>query len=121
MARRVKGFIVLHPGDRGALFLDIVLKPSVKPRGRLKDVLEEVRRCFYSAESCPYAQALMRRGYRYVASEDLTHIPSVNAGVIELVAELARHGFEVIYVDAPSDIPQEAGSRGKAVRYAGNS
>ena len=120
MARRVKGFIVLHPGDRGQTFLDIVLKPDVKPRGRLKSMLESLQEWFYCAESCPYAQVFIKHGYRYVASEDLTHIPSVNAGVIEAVAELARHGFEVIYADTPLDAYQRARSRERVVERAGS-
>ena len=85
----VKGVVIVHPNDRGAVNFD------VWGRGELDFEVG------YKVEECPYVERFRRiaeeLGLKYLFSEDFEHIPEVNRGVQHLINRLIVEGFIVVF------------------------
>jgi len=84
------GIILIHMNTQGGTAFDfLVRKDKVEGYQWLKEDC-------YTAEDCPYVKKWLQshQDYEYVASEDLEHIPSINAYVIELINRLKEEGFK---------------------------
>ena len=88
-----EGIILCHPAAMGATAFDFFAR-----RGLTKKYLW-VRESTYQMKECSYVKKWMRehKGYVYLGSEDLAHIPEFNAGVKDLVKRLVKCGFEMVY------------------------
>ena len=86
--------IVFHPGANGmGLAFDVFAK-------RGKRVSKKLREMLYEA-NCDVVKKVLQENpdYEYLGSEDLMHTPAFNFGVIQLLIEFHKRGFEFVYYD----------------------
>ena len=89
-----KKVILVHPGAMLSTCYDILVAKDLE--SKYSWIKEET----YQVEECPYLQRWLKNhpGYVYLGSEDLAHIPEVNAAVEDLIDRLLKDGFCQILV-----------------------
>ena len=72
---------------------------SIDVLDREKEFINYLKENLYQIE-CEIVKKYQKenKGLRYIGSEDLLHISSINQGVLDLIKESIENGFEIIEV-----------------------
>jgi len=89
------GVILVHPASGGYTAFDFLVRED---KAKEYEWLKEEG---YQVDDCPFVEKWLEKhpNYKYMASEDLAHIPCFNRAVIALLEKLHDEGFEEEYVE----------------------
>ena len=98
----VEVVILFHEGRDDILVFDILVRKDLeKKKPRLFRWLENALEGYITIEGCPFVRKFLvsNRNFRYLCSEDLRHIASLNVAIIkDLIAISKKFKTKIVYL-----------------------